>query len=248
MGKFDLHPEKIKVGPQTSIFVVIIQLAFGAVVLMAGIYASMLGNQIQPGSQVNPIIGHPLSCNYQHSLVKMVAFGGACANALGQMLISMLGGCVYCCTPVYHPGIALNASMLLFTLSWLAFFASQVCLLSGAFINEFHTSTTIFLYDYDLRQCFVPKPLVYYVGGGLGMAAAVFAVLYYGQAQKSKYDAWVAHGAPTPRIHNMETMKSFVIAGPSTVDTQHPDDDEEVEEEEDDLDNMEVPLRGNNPN
>lgn len=72
------------------------------------------------------------------------------------------------------------------------------------------------------------------VGAVLCVATVLFAVLYYGQAQKSKYEAWVEQGAPTPRLYSLETMKSFVIAGPAKSGPLKTDDDDDEDDYEND--------------
>ena len=41
------------------------------------------------------------------------------------------------------------------------FWLAEVIYLCGAYINDYHTSQTVFEYDYDLRKCFKVKPYVY---------------------------------------------------------------------------------------
>lgn len=62
---------------------------------------------------------------------------------------------------------------------------------------------------------FVISPLFLSVAASTAFATAFLDILYYAQAQKSKFEAWVEQGAPTPRIYNAETKKTFVIAGPA---------------------------------
>lgn len=74
------------------------------------------------------------------------------------------------------------------------------------------------------------------------LLTALFAVIYYGQAQKSKYEAWVEQGAPTPRLYSLETMKSFVIAGPARKGPLKTDDGDDDDDDEYDVFDETQPL------
>lgn len=127
---------------------------------------------------------------YQKNFAQAVAFISALCLAVGHAVASMNGGCVCCCTLTYAKGKAHFYSMVLFSMAWFvfpttvlvafvllrhlwttlmtnlidfraSFLISMIFFLSGAYINSFHTSTTFFAYDYDLRRCFTVKSYVY---------------------------------------------------------------------------------------
>ncbi|CAI5956928.1 unnamed protein product [Closterium sp. NIES-65] len=176
-------------------------------------------------------VSQVLECGYQSSTATLFGIIGGMLLAAGMALISVLGGCVCCVTIQYAHGQALKVSIVCYTLAWVAFFLAEICLMSGGSLNNYHKEVTNYQYDYQLRTCYQLKTSTYIVGAVMSILTVVFAVLYYGQAQKSKYEAWVEQGAPTPRLYSLETMKSFVIAGPARAGPLKSEDDDEDEDD-----------------
>ncbi|CAI6012221.1 unnamed protein product [Closterium sp. NIES-65] len=176
-------------------------------------------------------VSQVLECGYQSSTATLFGIIGGMLLAAGMALISVLGGCVCCVTIQYAHGQALKVSIVCYTLAWVAFFLAEICLMSGGSLNNYHKEVTNYQYDFQLRTCYQLKTSTYIVGAVMSILTVVFAVLYYGQAQKSKYEAWVEQGAPTPRLYSLETMKSFVIAGPARAGPLKSEDDDEDEDD-----------------
>lgn len=202
-------------GPEASLKVVAVVVVLGLVAVSGGVFAEITHNQTPPPSSSDGTTGTVLHCAYQRQRARLAALAAASCLTLGHVMITILSGCVCCCSLVYARGTAHAWSMSLFALAWLCFLSAQVCFLSGAFINDYHTSRTFFQYDFDLRECFRTRTYAYYVAAGISLVHTCCLVLGYGQAQKAKYEAWVEQGAPTPRLYSVKTMKSFVIAGPA---------------------------------
>lgn len=207
--------------------VVILAALAGIAATTAGVYVNFIKDS-QPSLQQIGSLGRIQQCAYQKQVVKLILFIGAGCLCFSQILLATLGGCVCCVTLQYSPGTAHRWSMVLFGLSWIFFWLAELIYLSGAYINDYHTSQTVFEYDYDLRKCFKVKPFVYIVGAICCLLACITSILYYGQAQKSKYEAWVEYGAPTPRVYSKQTKKSFVIAGPAKRGPLKNDEDHNV--------------------
>ncbi|CAI5941576.1 unnamed protein product [Closterium sp. NIES-64] len=132
---------------------------------------------------------------------------------------------------LFHPSSPSLQGGILPSGDLVAFFLAEICLMSGGSLNNYHKEVTNYQYDFQLRTCYQLKTSTYIVGAVMSILTVVFAVLYYGQAQKSKYEAWVEQGAPTPRLYSLETMKSFVIAGPARAGPLKSEDDDEDEDD-----------------
>lgn len=204
----------VRVGPRASIFLVVLLILLGGTACAAGIWAALLKH---PGVVAGDLGSHGelVRCRFQKHLAKLVALVGAGALLLGQLLAGMFGGCVCCTGLMYARGQAHRWAVILFTLSWASFFVAEACLLSAAFMNDFHTSETHFELDFDIRHCYTARPVVLWVGAAAALATTVLSVLYYGEASRSRFEAWVEQGAPTPRLYSLKSMRSFVIAGPA---------------------------------
>lgn len=238
-----IDPDAIKVGPKASICVVLLVLILGAGSAGLSLLA-MLTFSWDPPVDPKANISEVLECNFQTDMGGMFALIAGLLLAAAMVFISALGGCVCCITMAFAHGQALRVSIVCYTLAWASFFVAEICLMTGSFINNYHDSRTNFQYDFQLRQCYRPKSMTYLVGAICSVVTVLFLVLYYGQAQKSKYEAWVEQGAPTPRLYSMETMKSFVIAGPARKGPLKSEDDEDEDEYDpfDEDESMGAPL------
>eukprot|EP00271_Cylindrocystis_brebissonii_P001014 TRINITY_DN11262_c0_g1_i1.p1 TRINITY_DN11262_c0_g1~~TRINITY_DN11262_c0_g1_i1.p1 ORF type:complete len:224 (+),score=27.59 TRINITY_DN11262_c0_g1_i1:323-994(+) len=206
--------QEVKMGPEASLTIVFITLGLGCCATAGGIYAEFVRTGTPTAEQVGTL-GHVTQCAYQSSRAHLVAWICSWVLVAMQLLVTIISGCVCCCTLTYARGWAHNWSMILGLFTWITFFAGELCFLSGAYINKYHTSQTIFEYDYDVRRCFKTRAHVYFYAAGFALLNTAFCILFYGLAQKSKFEAWVEQGAPTPRLYSVKTMKSFVIAGPA---------------------------------
>lgn len=236
-----IKPEGISVGPKSSVGVVIMTLFLACSAALLG-FLAMLSARQEPAVSPYANVSEVLDCAYQTQTSTLLGIIAGIILAVCMAIVSVLGGCVCCVTMTYAFGRALQVSIVAFSLTWVLFFIAELCFMTGGYINTFHYGVTNYQYDYQLRTCYRTKFSTYLIGGITSIFMGLFAVIYYGQAQKSKYEAWVEQGAPTPRLYSLETMKSFVIAGPAKKGPLKSEDDEDEEEDEYDVFDETQPL------
>ncbi|KAL2610467.1 hypothetical protein R1flu_029040 [Riccia fluitans] len=143
-------------------------------------------------------------CQYTQDKASGLAIGALVFLLVGQMVVMGLTGCLCCSSTTYKPGKARILAIIFFSLSWITFIISELCLLVGARLNTIRTRSIVNFSDdgdpSDELQCRQVKKSLFAAGAAFTFLTLLFSELYYLAVTKASDGSWQQSynsGAPT---------------------------------------------------